>query len=203
MPKSKKTPEMVEKVKTLSQMGWLDKDIAKELGISLASAWRYRQIADPDEAQESLQKYRDKNVKRFVNEAWDIIFKLNVILEEKINQGADGFKNARDVAITVGIMIDKLTALETKTGLKKQQTAPISINILPPDGYTTQIIPDPIQVYDESEPIQCDDSGSRVGENVLRLPEGDLDGSGEPWDSGDDSCIDIPEPEGLHSPDAD
>jgi hypothetical protein len=194
MPKHQKTPEALEKAKTLHEMGWNNTKIAREFGLNEATIRRWLSLPDPIESHDELEKLRSQKRKQFVDEAWDIIFQANQILRDKIKEGPDGFRNPKDCATVIGIMVDKIGVIEARRGGAKPVTPPVSITILPPsDGHTTRIEQDTVPVYDLDGEVLGDDSGSGFGENVLRLPTGCDDSPGEPEEPGCDSGFDVQE----------
>lgn len=179
-----KTPELVEQVKTLHELGWSNVKIANHVNTDESNIRRWLKEDDPPETAGKLAKLRDKNVERFVEEAWDMVFKFNAVLNDFITNNPDKFRNPRDVATCMGIYVDKIAALQSRGG-KSGGKSSININILPPsDGSPTRINANTVSVHDEPEQVPGDDSGHRSGENVLRLPPVSEDGpgiSGEPW----------------------
>jgi len=189
-----KSAESIEKAKTLYEMGWTMVKISKEFGVTEATISRWLSQPDPPEYAESLEKFRAEHRERYVKEAWDIIFMSNQICIDKIKEGPGAFKSPKDAAIVQAIYIDKIAAIEARRGGGKP-ASPVNIMILPPqDGLSARVITDPISVSDIDGEVLCDDSRSRLGENLLRLSEGDtgsLEQSGEPRD---DSGFDLQEP---------
>jgi hypothetical protein len=177
----KKSPEMVERAKALKAIKWGNRKIADELNVDEKTIRRWLAEPDPPGLEGALAEVRQQYIERYVKESWEIILQLNEIIRQKIARGEEAFANAKDAATVMGIYVDKTMALESKGKGKGGERAPININIMPPDsGRTTTVIADPISVYDESEEIYGDDSGSGLGENILRLPAGDDNGNGEP-----------------------
>ena len=193
--KHKKSPEMIEKVKTLSELGWSNIKIGKEIGVCEATIRKWRQEPDPEEVHDELEALRSVKRKQYVDEAWDIALMGLAIAKETMMKGEGAYKNPKDPVIISAIMIDKIAAIEARRGGAKPVTAPISITILPPnDGHTTRIEQDAVPVYDIDGEVLGDDCGSRLGENVLRLSSGCDDGPGEPQERGSDSRLDVQEP---------
>lgn len=194
--------EGIEKAKTLHEMGWSGAKIAKELGFSVSTILKWIELPDPPEVQAHLDKFRAKNRKRYVDEAWDLVFQLNEIVRQKIKKGESAFNNAKDAAITSAIFVDKIAAVEARGGTKAI-ASPIQINILPPNGNTTRTLEHTIPIPDEPVEVLSDGEWCGGGEDVLRLPEGDNGSNREPRESRDDNSEYLQEPERLHSPDAD
>jgi hypothetical protein len=183
----KKTPELVEEVKTLHAMGWHRLRLAKEFGVDERTIRYWLAVEDEPDQATKLEELRLARRLQAADKAWDVAEGALAILQKKIDNGEMELEPAKHIATIFGITVDKIMALEAR-GSKTPGRGSININILPPtDGHTTRVIADPIQVHDESRPIQRDDSGSGVGEDVLRLPQSGYDCDGESWEPGDDS----------------
>lgn len=197
MAKHKKSPEMIEKAKTLSELGWSNIKIGKEIGICEATVRTWLQEPDPEEAHDELEALRSVKRKQYVDEAWEIALMGLAIARDdmrKHQKSGSTYKNPKDPVIISAIMVDKIAAIEARRGGAKPVTAPISITILPPsDGHTTRIEQDAVPVYDIDGEVLSDGGGSWERENVLRLPSGGDDGPGEREIPGCDSSLDVSE----------
>ena len=175
--------EKIAKAKTLRSMGWSFQKIADHMGIASHTTTRkYCATPDDPEMMEVVSKGRKEFIDRYVGEAWDLIFKLNAILIEKVNKGESAFNSPKDVAIVQAIYVDKISNLQAGDRTPSKQS-PIQINIMPPaemkvsiDGDSSGIIEDTVSVYDEPIEVLSDGGGSGEWEDVCGVPEGNIDG---------------------------
>lgn len=198
MGKHRKSPEAVEKVKTLSEMGWSNIKIGKELGVHESTIRKWLQEPDPEEIHDELEALRARKRKQYVDEAWEIALMGLAIARDdmrKHQKSGSHYKNPKDPVIISAIMVDKIGIIEARRGGAKPVTPPISITILPPsDGHTTRIEQDAVPVYDLDGEVLSDGSWCGERENILRLPSGCDDGPGEREVAGCDSGLDVQEP---------
>lgn len=189
----KRTPEAVEKVKMYHEMGWSNAKISREMHISQATVAKWLQLPDPAELDEELEALRKEHRLRFVDEAWDIIFKANELLSQKLAKGAEGC-SAKELATVSAIMVDKISIIEARRNSEKVSKPPINIVIMPQgeNGYNAGAKPNTVCIYDDDNEILGNGGGSREREDILRLPEGDEDGIGVSGKRGGDSSLDVP-----------
>jgi hypothetical protein len=203
LTRHQKSPENVEKAKALFEMGWTPPKIARDIGVNPSTIRRWLEEPETEEEHDKLELIRNANRQRYVDEAWEIVFDLNRIVKEKLAKGESGFSNARDAATTMGIYFDKISLIEARARKSGDRTSNLNIVLVPPDGYAGQAVGNPVQVYDVEGEVLRDDMRSGGGEDLLRLSEGHNGSAAESGEPRDDSGIDLPESERLHSPDAD
>jgi len=172
--------EKVEQAKAYAATGMSQVKIAEVMGIHRRTVQRYLQTEDSPELALELSALRRKRALDFADKAWDNAIKLNTIMEEKIAAGHSAFKDAREVATCLGIYLDKINILESRGKGRPAGTA-IQINIMPPGGTPSgnpiESDGDTVQVYDESDTVFSDGSGSGERKNLYRLPAGRADES--------------------------
>ncbi len=179
----------------LREMGWSMTRIADHLGFAVSTVWSHLQKPLPPEQEARLEKLRDEQRRKWVEDAWKIVLDLNTIVKKKIKMGHTGFKDAKEAATVMGIYLDKMAAMEQKIGRHKDKPS-VVINIMPPSGGDlgrSQVDGNTIQVLDASESVYGDDSGRGLGQDICALPEGRKDGAGEPEVEGDDYSLDLPQ----------
>lgn len=189
---TKLSAENQERARILRDMGWSNAKIGREFGVTEFTIRRWLSLPDKPEIKDQMEALRTEKRQQYISQGWDIVYKLNEVVKDRIEAGEVG--SVKDCAIVQGIYMDKIGTLEARRS-SGSQVSPVNIMILPPsDGHTTRVIQDPIRVSGESEPILSDDSGSRSGEDLLRLPQGDSGGVEQSGEFGDDSSLDLPEP---------
>jgi len=167
--------EKIEQAQALSDIGWSGPRIARHMGISNRTVYRWLSKIQDEEMPE-LVKLRENRRKDFIDKAWERAERLDLIVKDFIEQGQGGFKNAKEAATVFGIYMDKIVALEARRG----HSAPaqmVQIDIHPPEGYIAPRVEcDAVSVCDESDEVHGDGSRDRGGEDLLALPEGGEDG---------------------------
>jgi hypothetical protein len=188
----------VEKARLLHAM-------KKQLGCHEKTIRRYLQLEDEPSKQAQEDQERQKHLKRYMADAWEIVHKGNERMKEALDAG--GVK-ALDVAKIVGISVDKMNLLIATYGVKEtRETSSIMIVLPAPDEdngnnpSNSGSLPDAKALPPLAGEISSDGVRSGVGEDVLGLSGVGQDGAGVPGDRGCDSGIDLPQPEGLHPPD--
>lgn len=189
MPRVKADPERIEQAKAFKELGWSNKKIAEYMGIDPKTVARYLAVEDPPALKEQLEDARKQFRKAFIYDAREIVLETNKLVKERLARGGTVFRNAKEAATLMGIYMDKINVLEAANKRPVQEKPAVTINILPPDGYTVEqhTISDDVI---EGE-VLGDDSGSGEWQDVRSLPEGGQDLAGEPRDLRDDSSIDV------------
>lgn len=159
----------VERAKALAAIGTKRNVIAKQLDISLATVQRY--IRRPDETPE-MEEARTKELVRFVETGW----KIEHLAMATVMEGLENKEiKPKDAAVIMGIMADKLLAVEAKLGHQSTDTETITFKFVS-DGPNNRPLPDTGEVPHLPESIQGDDMRIGSGEDLLRLPGGSEDG---------------------------
>jgi hypothetical protein len=206
MAQKKYTPELIEQAKAFHALGWSANRIAKEMGVTPKTMGRWLEKPDPSELSADLIHARAEVARKWVAMTWNQIDQLSAILQKKINKGEGSFKDAREIATVIGILMDKVGSLEAKRRVAPQKPN-ININILPPgdygntSGHTTRVIADAVPVYDIPGEVHGDDNGGGGGQDVRRMLESCEDGDREPVELRDDSSLDLPQPIRFCDPD--
>ena len=128
----------VEQAKALDAIGKSQSYIARQIGVSRRTVVRYIERPDAEAASE-IAAYRLEQKKKFIEDAWVNIFGLQEILTEKIKAGESAFKNPKDIAITMGILVDKVQALERPGAYESSSETSINIVLQPPEGYGQEV----------------------------------------------------------------
>lgn len=188
---------LVEQCKTLDAMGKNQTEIGKILGITRFRVSRYIAMEDPPEIAGELHVMRQEQVKKFGEKVWPLVQALVVSLDEDLRSGQ---MKARDKIIGIGVLIDKLNAIEAmgKGGNRGGNT---TVRIEFYDESKGGVIVNPAEVPSGELEIPGDDMRLGSGENIFRLPGGDRDCLSIPEELGSDRSVDLPEPGGLRAPD--
>lgn len=205
MADKKYTPQLIEQAKAYHALGWSANKISKEMGVTPKTIGRWLEKPDPAELSADLVHARAEVARKWVATTWNQIEQLSAILQKKINKGEASFKDGREIATVIGILMDKIGSLEAKRTIAPQKPS-ININILPPGDYgepkhTTRVIADAVPVHDISSEVHGDDNGGGGGQDLRGLPEGSYDRDSESWELWDDSSQHLPELVGLCDPD--
>ena len=178
----------VERVKALRAMGTSQVTIAKQLDISVQTVRRYERRPDDSPEQEEA---RTQELIRFVETGWKIEHLAMATVLEGLEKGEI---KPKDAAVIMGIMADKILAVESRLGKSTgSDTETITFKFVS-DGTENRPLPDTGEIPYLESPIQSDDLRVGSGDDVLRLPRGRPDGSGVPQIVGSDSSLDVPEP---------
>lgn len=184
-------PAVVEQVKALKSLGYTDPHVAKQLGISVSTVRRYNVREDIDP---SWAEARAQNVRRFVDENWDIVHQLTRVVREAAFAG--DFK-AKDAAITQAVLIDKISMLAPMVQQKGSTTETFEVKLTVAGKGNGESehhgIPDTGEVLELPRAVSGDDMRSGGGEDLRRLPGGGEDGAPAEVRRGD-SGEHIPEP---------
>ena len=189
------TPEQIERALALRDLEWSFREIAKEMGVHENTVRYWVKKAEEGPPDDKVERIREGCRQKWIEDAWDIVLQLNRIVKGKLEKGESGFKDAREAATVLGIYMDKIGNFESKARVREKKQTSININILPPDGYTTQVDQNTISVHGESDEVLSDDSGGGERKDVLALPPRSNDIAGDAGDTRDDSGIDLPQPE--------
>ena len=178
---------IVERVKALRAMGTSQATIAKQLDISVSSVRRYeRRIDETPEMEEA----RTRELVRFVETGWKIEHLAMATVLEGLEKGEI---KPKDAAVIMGIMADKILAVESRLGKSTgSDTETITFKFVS-DGTENRPLPDTREIPHLPESVPGDDLRPGGGEDLLRLPGSSQDGPGVPEIVGSDSSIDLPE----------
>jgi len=164
---------VVERAKALAAIGTKRTVIAKQLDISVATVQRY--IRRPDLTPE-MEEARNQELIRFVETGWQIEhLAMATVMEGLENKEI----KPKDAAVIMGIMADKLLAVEAKLGHQTQDTETITFKFVS-DGTENRPLPDAREIPHLPEQISGDDMRPGGGEDLLRLPGSSQDGPGVP-----------------------
>ena len=178
---------VVERVKALRAMGTSQATIAKQLDISVSSVRRYeRRIDETPEMEEA----RTRELVRFVETGWKIEHLAMATVLEGLEKGEI---KPKDAAVIMGIMADKILAVESRLGKSTgSDTETITFKFVS-DGTENRPLPDTREIPHLPESVPGDDLRPGGGEDVLRLPGGSPNSPGVPEIVGSNSSIDLPE----------
>ena len=178
---------VVERVKALRAMGTSQVTIAKQLDISVQTVRRYERRPDDSPEQEEA---RTQELIRFVETGWKIEHLAMATVLEGLEKGEI---KPKDAAVIMGIMADKILAVESRLGKSTgSDTETITFKFVS-DGTENRPLPDTGEIPHLESPIQSDDLRPGGGEDVLRLPGGRENGSGVPQIVGSDSSFNVSE----------
>ena len=176
---------VVERVKALRAMGTSQQKIADQLDISIQTVRRYERRPDDSPEQEEA---RTQELIRFVETGWKIEHLAMATVLDGLEKGEI---KPKDAAVIMGIMADKILAVESRLGKSTgSDTETITFKFVS-DGTENRPLPDAGEIPYLESPIQGDDLRPGSGEDVLRLPGGRENGSGVPQIVGSDSSLDL------------
>lgn len=98
----------IERAHILSNAGHSTKDIAAQYKVEARTVRRWLARELDDETKERIEIGTKEDVDRFSANAWRTVHKLAEQIEDKLDKGE--FK-AKDLAVSLGILIDKLRAI--------------------------------------------------------------------------------------------
>jgi hypothetical protein len=193
-------PEVVERAKIMKDAGYSLRSIAKACGRSVATIQRYLKMPDAEElALQEGDKERAQEIRKYRKAAWRIIHLANEQVEKALMAGDI---KGKDAAVVAGIYFDKLAAGARVSEKPLGQIVNFNFFSSDGDGNTSdRPIPHTIDVPSVSVAVQGDDMRPGRGEDLLGLPGGCENVSGEPRDSGCGGGIDVPQHEGLRPAD--
>lgn len=155
----------VERAKALAAIGTPRKQIAAQIGASMATVQRY--IRRPDETPEQ-EEARIRQLIRHIESIHEVL----LLAEAKV---IDSLKNneikGKDAAVIWAIHLDKLLMLEAKVAPTEQTTKTFTLKVIS-DGSDSKSLPSPGEVPQLESAVPLDDRGSGFGENLLGLPGG-------------------------------
>ena len=185
---------VVERVKALRAMNVSQQKIADQLDISIQTVRRYERR--PDDTPE-LQEARVRELERCVGEGYEIIHLAMALVHDALQKKEI---KGKDAAVITGIMADKTEMWVGRLAPQAKDTETITFKFVS-DGPDNRPLPDAKEVPYLPESVQSDDMRPGSGQDVLRLPGGSQNSTGEPEVEWRNRSIDLPEPEGLRGPD--
>jgi len=184
----------VERVKALRATNVPQKTVAEQLGIHISTVRRYERRQDDTPEQEEA---RVRELVRCVESGYKIMH----LGFERVVEGFEKKEiKAKDAAVITAIMADKIEMWVSRLAPQTKSTETITFKFVS-DGPDNRPLPDAKEVPYLPESVQSDDMRPGSGQDVLRLPGGSQNSTGEPEVEWRNRSIDLPEPEGLRGPD--